>query len=238
MDVCLENAYQIINGRPVVLSHACVGADDIRRAIVNTNITIRNIITATEGLSFNLFDAVDFRNLSGVIGELFANELTQICRLFCRNPHFHGYPDIIQSATCEMREYIKNADMQAFLNYKYGGVEVKNTFGTKKQKAVLFKGDRRISKINKKLDWKAHHRQTNCLLGIVSDFVGGTPTIVAACYSDQLTEEDWNVKQEPRPGSAMTSFVAIGTSGYMKMKAGLMVCLKDGEYLRFFDKEA
>ena len=229
--------YRIISNDPIVLSDCNIAVETILQAVINTNQTIRNIIDSTSKLSLDLFDAVDFRNLSGVIGELFATELAELETNLQRNPHFHGYPDLIQVATTEMREYTNSAELRGFIHYPYGGVEVKNTFGSKKQKVELFKGDTRIDGINKKLDWKAHHRETNYLLGLFSEYIDGVPCIAAVFFSDQLSEEDWNEKQEPDEDSAMTSFTAIGRTGFQKMRDGMRVCLDDRKYLRFFGVE-
>lgn len=234
MDTCLKENFLIINDSPIELSNMTIDSETIRNAIVNTNKTINKIIVSTENMSFNLFDAIDFRNLSGVIGELFANELVLLNNKLCRNPHFHGYPDIIQVSTQEMHQYVNGASVYEFINYKFGGIEVKNTFGTKKTGSELFKGDTRILDINSKLDWKAHHRKTNYLLAIMSDFIDGIPTVVAAFFSADLNEEDWNKKQEPKEGSAMTSFTAISNQGYKKMLKGLKVCIDDERYTSFF----
>ena len=111
---------------------------------------------------------------------------------------------------------------------------MKNTFGTKGSKVSLQPGKPRITKINKKLEWKAHHRYTNNLLALASDFVDGCPQIVAVMYADNLEEQDWGEKQEPKEGSTMTSFSVIKRSGWEKLLSGIRICRNDVEYLDFF----
>ena len=94
----------------------------------------------------------------------------------------------------------------------------------------------RIESINSKLDWKAHHQQTNQLLGLVSDFIEGCPQVVAVMYSDALTKSDWTTKQQPKKNSTMTSFSVIERSGHKKMMDGIRLCLGAPTYLNFFGR--
>ena len=129
-------------------------------------------------MSLDVFTVMDFRVLSGIVGETYANELAVTTGNFMQNPNIDGYPDLLQTPTHELKRYYERCAKGEFIQYKYGGLEVKNTFGTKKSGAILFKGDTRICHINSKLDWKAHHRQTNNLIALLSDYVEGLPVIV------------------------------------------------------------
>jgi hypothetical protein len=69
-----------------------------------------------------------------------------------------------------MHEHLSSSGYEDLLDYKYGGIEIKNTFGTKKSGSPILMGDQRINYINNKLDWKAHHQKTNHLLALFSDY--------------------------------------------------------------------
>jgi hypothetical protein len=194
----------------------------------------------TEKLSLNVFEVIDFRMLSGLVGEMLVSEISNTHNGLQKNPNIDGYPDLLNASRTEFLRDIEvweKTDTEKFIRFPHGGIEVKNTFGTKKAKAMLAPGDPRIGKINKKLDWKAHHRRTNHLLGLYSDFVDGYPQIVGVMYSDQLTEEDWKAKQNPRPGSTMTSFTVIDRTGWDKLRTGIRLCRNEPRYLSFFGVE-
>ena len=227
-------SYRILDSSTIKLSDTSISIDDIFNALLSTNKLLHKIYTETESLHLNIFEVIDFRVFSGMIGEIFSQELESINNNLIKNPFISGYPDLLQVSNEDMITYYKNCDNSGLLNFKFGGLEVKNTFGTKKSGCDILMGDERIYSINKKLDWKAHHRNTNFLIGILSDYIDGIPQIVALCYCDPLTIDDWNKKQNPKGDSAMTSFSTIGTTGYNKMKNGLKICIDKEEYLNFF----
>jgi hypothetical protein len=189
-------------------------------------------------MSLDIFKILDLRTLSGTVGETFVGEMSTILPALRKNPSIDGYPDLVQCSTDEMISYYEDyAEQDSKEPFFYGGIEVKDTFGYKKQRIDLFDGEQRLGRIQKRLQWKAHHQKTNHLLGLFSDYIDGYPTIVAAFYSDELTPEDWTVRAEPEGDSAMTSFSTLQTSGFAKMKAGIRICLDDYDYLTFFDQE-
>lgn len=192
---------------------------------------------STEEIAFNVFEVIDFRMLSGLIGEALVSDLSHSIEQLLGNPNMDGYPDLLDvSKKAYLDDFTnwKETDNSQFIKYPYGGIEIKNTFGTKKSGSTLLSGDTRIDRINKKLDWKAHHRTTNNLLAAFSDFVDGKPQIVAVMYSDELTEDDWAEKQNPKEGSTMTSFSVIKSSGWLKLKNGIRICNDDPKYRSFF----
>ena len=128
----------------------------------------------------------------------------------------------------------KENDLKAFIKYPYSGIEIKNTFGIKKAKSNIAQGHTRIGCINHNLVWKAHHRYTNNLLALFSDYIDGCPQIVAVMYSDDLVEDDWKEKQNPKKNSTMTSFTQTEKSGWEKLKLGIKLCINDKSYLSFF----
>ena len=188
-------------------------------------------------MALDVFEVLDLRMTSGFVGEALVAELGEGDTGLERNPSNQGYPDLMNASRPEYRTDIarwKAEDMNAFVRYRHGGIEVKDTFGTKKAGSCLAQGHTRIGKINGKLEWKAHHRYTNSLLALFSDFFDGCPEIVAVMYSGALSEEDWMEKQNPREGSAMTSFTVTKASGWNKLRAGLKLCRDDPRYLSFF----
>lgn len=231
----------VFDDTPIVLASGYeLSIQSIVRAIESVNGKFQSIAERTAEIAFNVFEVTDFRMLSGLLGESLVTEISNAVDGLNKNPNLDGYPDLVDVSK---KEYLddfllwQESDIGRFIKYPYGGIEVKNTFGTKKQGSQLQQGDKRIGHVNTKLDWKAHHRTTNNLLAVYSDFVDECPQIVAAMYSDELQEEDWAEKQNPKEGSTMTSFSVIRSSGCQKLKRGLLVCLDDEEYKRFFGVE-
>lgn len=229
-------SYRAITTEPIVLSNLTVTSGQVLQAIEMTNDKFLHIGNETSKMSLDIFDVIDFRVFSGMMGEAFVASLEDVTnRALMKNPSMDGYPDLLQNSTHEMAEYFSSCGYDNFLEYKYGGIEVKNTFGTKKSGAPIVMGDQRIGHINPKLDWKAHHRKTNHLLALFSDYYDGKPMIVAAFYSDKLIEDDWQQVQRPAEGSTMTSFSTIGKTGCMKLRQGMLFCIDIPEYLSFFE---
>jgi hypothetical protein len=229
--------YSILNETPIKLSHFEVRISDILKAVELTNSKFKEIHVKTSEMNLDLFTIIDFRVLSGLMGETFSSELSKVCPELVKNPSLDGYPDLLQASTKEMRDYIKTCRTPDFIKYKYGGIEVKNTFGTKKGSIFIGPGETRIGLINGKLDWKAHHQETNNLIGLFSDYVDAFPKIAALTYADNLTRDDWSAVQRPKGDSAMTSFSAITGTGYSKLVQGIRLCYNDERYLSFFKRK-
>ena len=226
--------YKILNSTPIVLSDTSINVEDILIALNSTNDKLRSIAEFTRKLSLNIFKILDLRTLSGVVGEIFVGEMAKNISSLKKNPSIDGYPDLVQCVTPEMNAYFDlYAKQDSKETFKYGGIEVKNTFGYKKPGEDLFDGEQRIDRIKTPLEWKAHHQKTNNLLGLYSDYIDGYPTIIATFYSNKLVPEDWSVRQEPQGDSAMTSFSTLLNSGYKKMLSGIICCLNDNQYLKF-----
>lgn len=226
--------FKIINNSPIVLSDTTIEISTILDAVMSTNNKLQKISNSTKNMSLDIFQVLDLRTLSGTIGETFVGELSTIFPALRKNPSIDGYPDLVQCANDKMRSYFEEyASQDSKEPFRYGGIEVKNTLGYKKGGIDLFAGEQRISRINKRLEWKAHHQKTNHLLGLFSDYVDGYPMIVAVFYSDELNTSDWSVRAEPKGDSAMTSFSTLQKSGFEKMKAGLRICYNHPSYLNF-----
>lgn len=228
----------ICDSSPIVLtSGSQLEIEILANSINSVNAQLRDLEKRSEAMALNIFKAIDFRMLSGLLGESLVTTLAVQNPHLKRNPNIDGYPDLMDISQSKFLDdtlvWEKN-DFGRFIKYPYGGIEIKNTFGTKKSKSVLHPGDKRITKINNKPDWKAHHKYTNHLLALLSDFIDGCPQIVAALYSDQLLESDWTDKQNPKKNSTMTSFSVIKPSGWLKLLSGLKVCRGEPEYLKYF----
>lgn len=233
----LAPGFAFVDDTPIVLASGLqVEVSEIRDAVDAVNSKLRQLADTTSSIAFNIFEVLDFRMLSGMVGESLVSGMASATPGLERNPNIDGYPDLMDVSKPRYRSDVakwRESNMREFIAYPHGGIEAKNTFGTKKAKSDLLPGEQRIERINKKLDWKAHHRSTNHLLASLSDFIDDCPQIVAVMYSDELTEADWAVKQNPREGSTMTSFSVIKTSGCEKLRRGLRLCLDDPLYRAF-----
>lgn len=227
-----------VDDKPIELhGGASVSIDEVYAAVTETNAKLRSLERRTEEMAFNIFEAIDFRMLSGLVGETLVTELAKGTETLEKNPNIDGYPDLVNISKLAYKtnfEEWRQANLEEFINFSHGGIEIKNTFGTKLSNVTLRPGDTRIKNISKKPAWKAHHRYTNHLLALLSDFIEGCPQIVAAMYSDELVENDWSEKQDPKKGSTMTSFSVIQSSGWEKLKRRVLICNEDLPYKSYF----
>ena len=96
-------------------------------------------------------------------------------------------------------------------------------------------GDTRISVLNG-YDWKAHHRETNNLIGILWDFYEGTPHIMAIFFGNNLTENDWGRIVQPKEGGGRTTSVSImSREGVNKMYQNWIAVKNDHRYIDFLN---
>ena len=206
-------------------------------------------ISKLEEVADGLFATLGMRNLSAFIGEMFAAALAKASDGFLvKNPHQDGYPDLLMM-TDEGKALLKTLeqnmqDKKPFSDFASGGLEVKATCGSVPTPAVLSKknlkkpeiGDERIG-VMVGYEWKAHHRLTNNLVGIVWDFVGGVPAIVGIFFSSALTQDDWGKIVQPKDGGGRTTSVSIMRRvGTKKMYDGWIAVLNDPRYKTFFNK--
>ena len=161
------------------------------------------------------------------------------------NLHQDGYPDLLLINNDERKRYFETLytevngkkyprDKALFSPYLYGGVEVKATCGSTPPANRVPKpliGEQRIDLVTS-FDWKAHHRETNHLIGILWDFINEVPTIAAAFYRDDLTIDDWGRIVQPRENGGRTTSVSIMTSaGVSKMCTGWIAVIDDEKYI-------
>ncbi|OQC14838.1 MAG: hypothetical protein BWX72_01183 [Firmicutes bacterium ADurb.Bin080] len=218
--------------------------------IIAESITkFNSIISNFKEFEVDVFALLGMRNLSAFLGEVFASVLSKASNgLLLKNPHQDGYPDlllldnegnrIIETLKTRMKE------KEPFSGFINGGIEIKATCGSVPTPAVLSKrglqkpeiGDTRINLLTG-YDWKAHHRETNNLLGLLWDFKDGVPFIAAIFYSSSLEEEDWGKIVKPKEDGGRTTSVSIMTrEGIRKMHEGCICCIDDCRYMEFLGK--
>ncbi len=196
----------LINGSllPSTLTAAAV---EVNSRLVGSQQAVRDVL--------DLYDIIDLRMLSGLIGELFSTAASHADHRLSKNPNIDGYPDL-----CDMSGRRRTYSMSDYIAFPDGGLEVKNTFGVKRAGGDIGPRQTRAGLIQRQLVWKAHHRTTNNLVALRSDYIAGVPQIVAGYFSSDLVPDDWTEKQQPKEGSTMTSFCQTRPSAFEKLRKG------------------
>ncbi len=240
--------YIINKNNSVVFSNGTetleITPDEMSKIIKDTN----EIIDQISHFPVNVFEVLGMRNLSAFIGELLvATVVKNLPEKFAKNPHQDGYPDLLALTGTgkkhwdEVQKLLRHKE--PFSPFKTGGIEVKATCGnvpsaTAFQKIGLEKpagGDCRV-KYLKTYEWKAHHRETNNLLGIFWDYFNGIPRICALFYSGNLSESDWGEIIRPKDGGGRTTSVSLmNRAGVKKMYDGWLVAINEASYINFFN---
>lgn len=217
-------------------------------AIIEYNNTIELI---QKDIPVDIFSLLGMRNLSSFLGEVYAQCLSRCVDILAPNPHQDGYPDLLllDSHGKQLYERLekqrKLRDKAPFSPFPNGGIEVKATCGSVPSPAQLHKkglqkplmGEKRIS-IATSYDWKAHHRETNQLLGLYWDFRNGVPFIAGVFYSSQLDEEDWGKIVKPKENGGRTTSVSImGKTGIKKMYLNWIAVVAEEQYCAFLDRK-
>lgn len=210
-----------------------LSADIVMRTTIAANRTIELVHDLSIANNVPIFHLLGLRNLSSFVGEIFARELCLLTvDTFLPNPNQDGYPDLC-ALTQEGRAYVAEKEARGQMSAKefwspfpFGGVEVKATCGNTPSARHTPKpriGEPRVP-ILVSAEWKAHHRETNNLLGIFWDFVEGLPTILAAFYRNDLTTTDWGEIVQPHEGGGRTTSVSImNRTGVKKMGQGWVI---------------
>lgn len=212
-----------------------------------------NVIDAIAGFQVDIFSILGMRNLSAFIGELYAASLiTSLGGDYCKNPHQDGYPDLLlmnargRSDFAALERGNQVRDKAPFSPFPNGGIEVKATCGAvptdTRCRALGLDckpgiGDQRIG-VMTGYDWKAHHRDTNNLVGILWDFIDRAPRIAAVFFGTTLTTDDWGAIVQPKKGGGRTTSVSIMTrAGVAKMyRQWVAVIDDDPRYATFLDR--
>lgn len=218
------------------------------RLILEAIHSCNDIMKRVNGFDIDIISILGMRNLSAFVGEVFVVSLEKESNgLLKKNPHQDGYPDLLLMDGVGKTEWNKHKNIlhskEPFSPFATGGFEVKATVGTVPTPKELAKkgltkpqiGDQRIELL-KGYDWKAHHRETNNLFGIVWDFIDGLPIITAVFFSSNLEEEDWGKIVQPKKGGGRTTSVSIMSRvGIRKMYEGWLFVLDDERYSTFFN---
>ena len=207
------------------------------------------LIDQIYSIDLNIAAILGLRNLSAFVGELFAASVVRIADgLFQANPHQDGYPDLLlmdvagQKAWSDLSGH--HNEKAPFSPFPGGGIEVKATCGSVPTPKVCSRrkirkpdlGDARIHCLQG-YDWKAHHRETGNLAGLLWDFVDERPRIVGLFYCASLSNEDWGRIVQPKEGGGRTTSVSImSQSGIRKMYEGWLCVKRDGGYIRFLNE--
>ncbi len=247
-------AYKFNNDREITFTSSLgvptkVDIELFKNALHDTHGLIDTIL---KDIPVDIFEILGMRNLSAFIGELYVKCFEGVSSdSYLSNPHQDGYPDLllmdkngsmIFEKLKENGESLSKAPFSPFAN---GGIEVKATVGSVPTPKVCAKkyglpkpqiGDTRI-KMMMSYDWKAHHRETNNLLGLTWDFIDGVPRITAIFFSPNLEEEDWGKIIKPKEGGGKTTSVSImARHGVKKMYDNWVCVLDDKDYIGFFNK--
>lgn len=196
----------------------------------------------------DISETLGLRSLSAFVGELFAAALAKASgKRLLLNPHQDGYPDLLLMDTEGQANWSRLADRlnekAPFSPFASGGMEVKATCGSVPSPAICRRrgiarpdiGDSRIE-CSTGYDWKAHHRETNNLVGLLWDFVAERPRIAALFYASDLVEGDWGeIVQPKRDGGRTTSVSIMAKSGIRKMYEGWLCVLSEGGYKEFLN---
>lgn len=241
-------AYLVADRRPVcdtrfTATEASVSwslsAESVLASATAANRTIEVLADVATANGVDLFALLGLRNLSAFMGEVFASELSKQCPdILGANPNQDGYPDLM-ALTPKGAEYIAERERRGQMSakqywspYPYGGVEVKATCGNTPPAEQVPKpriGESRI-RLLVSAEWKAHHRETNYLLGIFWDFVDGLPTVLAAFFRNDLTPSDWGKVVVPKEGGGKTTSVSVmKRCGVKRMGAGWLLLPADSQ---------
>ena len=176
-----------------------------------------------EALPFTLFQSIDLKSLSGMVGALFASNMAKQVGAIV-NPIEKGHPDILPGSAAGSTE-------QQLRNYPQG-LEIKCTVGNVAKGSNLQPGAVRLSKLTG-ITWQAHHREVTGFLGLVIDFAGSEreekrfPMITAAFYSNELVIEDWGAISGTTGRN--TKVTGLRSTGKGKLAAGWVISfLGDG----------
>lgn len=222
----------------------------LEKSVILTSIhQTHEVLDKIKGFGIDIFGALGMRNLSSFIGEIFILEMVKNASGFLiKNPHQDGYPDLLVMDVQGKKFWedlkLRLRDKKPFSPFANGGIEVKATCGGLPKPASFVKkglikpdiGDQRIDSITG-YDWKAHHRDTNNLIGLLWDFIGGIPRVVGIFFSSELTSNDWGKIVQPKEGGGRTTSVSImPRSSVKKMYEGVVYVLDDEKYITFLNK--
>ena len=198
----------------------------VTAAAVESSVLRTNAVM--DALPLSLFRTVDFKAQSGMVGAVFASELASEVGAI-PNPIEKGHPDIVPAEAA-------GASEATLRNYP-SGLEIKSTVGTITQGIQRMPGQARIDNLTG-INWQAHHRDVQQLMGITWDYVDGSaeqampPVVTGVFYAGALMESDWG--EIAGTTGRNTKVTGMKASGRSKMAAGAIVLLDEARYLRTF----
>lgn len=239
--------YKVSNRNISLNEVELITSSEIVLAINKFNEAIQEISKDTKKFDINIFETLGMRNLSGFVGEVFVSTLQDVVSdRFIKNPHQDGYPDLLLNNSVDKNRYLESSmtnvdgkwypkSKELFSPYKFGGVEIKSTVGSippaSSSQHKLGIGEQRVELLNG-FDWKAHHRETNNLIGLLWDFIDEVPVIIACFYRNDLVEENWGRIVQPKSGGGRTTSVSImNAKGVKKMCQGWIAVIDDTKYI-------
>ena len=246
---CVPSSYFVRGIESIKISRPGGSVSVPASTVTNAINMAHQLIDDMYSIDLDIASILGMRNLSAFIGELLAAAMVKTSDgLFKANPHQDGYPDLLVMDKVGTAEWAKLEgqmnEKAPFSPFPAGGIEVKATCGSVPTPADCRKrgidrpamGDSRIGCMSG-YDWKAHHRETNNLVGILWDFIDMRPRIVAAFYSGMLSEDDWGRVVTPKAGGGRTTSVSImSKAGIRTMYEGWLCVLKEGQYRDFLNR--
>jgi hypothetical protein len=215
----MENSY-VKNSRFQINPGFICKASHVLTACQTTNKQLRT-------LPYFLFEIVDYKITSAIIGRLFCENLAKEVKALV-NPIEKGHPDIIPARG-------RNASEKHLRNYSKG-IEVKVTVGNVQTGKGLRTGQPRIDHLSG-ITWQAHHREVKELMGLVWDFDPSSknyPMITGIFYSNRLIQNDWGMISGTTGRN--TKVTAMLTSGKNKMGDGYIIIVNDKKYLEVYQR--
>lgn len=220
-----------------------IASSDVLNAVVRANTLLK---TLSDFDWINMASILGMRNLSATVGEIFVVALERTSGwMLKKNPHQDGYPDLLamnKVGLLEIERLAWSKNKKDYTSFRTGGIEVKATCWdvppAKEGQNKPDIGDRRISTV-KSHDWKAHHRETNNLIGIFWDFINWVPQIVSVFYSNALTEDDWGRIAKPKEGGGRTTSVSVMAPSWIRKMTAWWVAVIDSDpaYKSYFNRK-
>lgn len=181
----------------------------------------------------HFYSILNQRNLSGFVGEIFANALASEVEHLKNNPHADGRPDLLDLRDEVAAQYFARACFDnegqpirsSLAPFPYGGLEVKATIGSgfsRKASEMPIGFERRP--FTRRLTYWAHHRHECTLLAIYFDFfaeVDRSPQLCAIFHA-AIDSDDWHEVSVGREGSKKTSNTSLTKGGVAKLMNGLV----------------
>ena len=187
-----------------------VPPEAIVEVIASSNTYLYSLAAFFEDADFDFYDNIGQRNLSGFIGEVFANAFVKQVAGYAVNPHADGRPDLLDLATRAARRHLEHECFQPgernpvplktpLAPFRYGGLEVKTSIGSpvsgyKKRLAAnegvasFSIGMPRIDYLRSITYW-GHHASCDNLLGLYYDYVpelDASPRFFSRCTQSSM----------------------------------------------------